>query len=113
MDDHAQPLAGRVQRLLDVVAGVAFGEEEAEVPVSVRERADTLAGRDGDGQAGDSRDGGRVGAALDRAERARPGDGKHEHARGTPWAGRAGVLAQGVGQHHLLQAGPAGEPQRA
>jgi hypothetical protein len=67
VDDHVQPVASCGERPLDVVLCVGRGEDEAQVAVPVRERADALADGDGDGQAGDSRDGGRVGAALDRA----------------------------------------------
>jgi hypothetical protein len=43
LDHDAQPLAGRAQRLLHLVLGVTFGEDEAQVAVALGQRADTLA----------------------------------------------------------------------
>ena len=39
LDDDAQPVAGRAERVLDVLVGVAYGEDEAQVPVPPWERA--------------------------------------------------------------------------
>src|SRR6266702_7624313 len=53
VDHHAQPLAGSGERALDLLVVLAFGEDEAQVPVSFGERIDGLADGDGDGQGGD------------------------------------------------------------
>src|SRR5690242_19887681 len=91
-DHYLQPLAGGNERLLDLFAGVAFGEDEAEVAVCVGEGLDALAGRDGDVHAGDTRCGGGIAAAADRPEDAAPRHGDHEHS-GWPDGGAAGDRA--------------------
>src|ERR1039457_3225024 len=115
LDGHAQPLAGGVERVLDVSPGVAFGEDEAQVPVSFGEGADALAGGDGDRQAGDSGHGGCAGVAFYGAQHAGPRYGEHEHAGGPGrvTGGCRGGPAQGVGQYQLFQGLAAGEVQRA
>src|SRR6266702_3292117 len=81
-DHHAQPLAGGGESALDLLVVLAFGEDEAQVPVSFGKRMDGLADRDGDGQAGDSGHGLGFGTALDRPQHAGLFGGKHEHAGG-------------------------------
>src|SRR5256885_6694278 len=71
LDGHAQLVAGGHEGVLDLVRGGGRGEDEAQVAVPVRERADRLADGDRDGQAGDPRYGGGVVAAVDGAQRAR------------------------------------------
>ena len=77
--------------LLDVVPGAGLGEDETQVPVSVREREDPLPDRNGDRQAGDPGHGRGVSAALDRAEHPGRGTG----SMNTP-AGRARSWPNGV-----------------
>jgi hypothetical protein len=52
-DGDAQLVEGGGERLLDLVPGGGHGEDEPQVLVPVRERADRLADRDRYGQAGD------------------------------------------------------------
>src|ERR1039457_4989166 len=110
LDGHAQPLAGGVERVLDVSPGVAFGEDEAQVPVSFGEGADALAGGDGDRQAGDSGHGGCAGVAFDGAQHAGPRYGEHEHAGGPAAARTGGGSREGVTSMVSSNVGPSGMP---
>src|SRR6266536_1407797 len=111
VDHHAQPLAGVGERALDLLVVLAFGEDEAQVPVSFGERMDGLAGGDGDGQAGDSGHGRGFGAAFDRLQHACPLDGEHKHAGGPGQAARRHPGSRdGVISTVSSKVGPSGVP---
>src|SRR6266542_1961035 len=73
LDGDAQPLAGGAECLVDLMVRGGFGEEEAQVLVTFRERLDDLAQRDGDRKARDPPDGCGVGPAVHGPEPARGG----------------------------------------
>src|SRR5215471_1167646 len=104
LDDYSELRAGRAERLLHSVAGVAFGEDEAEVAVPVGQGLDALAGRDGDRGAGDARRGCGLVMAFDGPEDAGTRYGDHEDPGWPGGAGAGGGAAEGVGQHQFLQA---------
>src|SRR6266508_4263222 len=103
-DDRAQPPAGGAERLLNLLVRGSFGEQEAQVAVTLRERTDVLAYRDGDRQAGDTRDGRGVGPAVHGSKYARAFHGQHQHASGSDQALGRHAAAQGVGEHQLFEA---------
>src|SRR6266511_3507336 len=74
------------------------------VAVALRERTDVLAYRDGDRQAGDTRDGRGVGPAVHGSKYARAFHGQHQHASGSDQALGRHAAAQGVGEHQLFEA---------
>src|SRR6266540_618408 len=113
LNGYAQPLAGRAECLLDLLARGGFGEEEAPVLVTFRERLDDLAQRDRDRKARDPRDGCGVGPAVHGPEHARALHGQHQHAGAADQARGHHAAAQGIGQHQLFEAHPAWEAQGA
>jgi hypothetical protein len=102
------------ERLLDLVSGGGRGEDEAQVAVPVRERADRLADGDRNGQAGDPWYGGGAVPAFDGAQHARARDREHVYSGGLRgMAGGGDRLAEGAGQDELFEGLAAGEAQRA
>src|SRR6266545_5192635 len=112
-DDHAQPPPRGAERLLHLLVRGGFGEHKAQVAVTLRERTDGLAYRDGDRQAGGARDGRGLGPAVHGLEHARAFHRQHQHASGPGQAVGCHAAAQGVGEHQLLQADAVQEAQRA
>src|SRR6516162_2953830 len=112
LDHDAQSLTGEAERLFHLVLGVTFGEDKAQVAVALGQRADPLAQRDGNAEAGEAGGSRGFGAALDGPEHTGPRHGQHEHSRRPAVAVSGGGPPQRVGQYQLLQAGAAGKTQR-